>query len=89
MATTTGADTFPHRRVLIPIEQYAHTTKPSLKKHCESLSGDRKKAAEQAREMAKLHHALAQKVGKQQRDAAERTVAGHRHAFCSTKCTHR
>ncbi len=40
MATTTGADTFPHRRVLIPIDQYAHTTKPGLKKHCENLSTD-------------------------------------------------
>ncbi len=64
MATTTGVDTFPHRRVLIPMYQYAYTTKPGLKKHCENLSGDLKKAAEQARQMAKLHHALAQKVGK-------------------------
>lgn len=46
------------------MEQYAHTTKPNLKKHCENLSADLKKAAEQAREMAKLHHQLAQKAGK-------------------------
>ena len=46
------------------MEQYAHQRKPSLKKHCENLSASLKKAAEQAREMAKLHHQLAQKAGK-------------------------
>jgi hypothetical protein len=46
------------------MEQYAHQRKPSLRKHCEDLSASLKKAAEQAREMAKLHHGLAQKAGK-------------------------
>jgi len=46
------------------MEQYAHQRKPSLKKHCENLSASLKKAAEQAREIAKLHHELAQKAGK-------------------------
>jgi hypothetical protein len=46
------------------MEQYAHQRKPSLKKHCENLSASLKKAAEEASEMAKLHHQLAQKAGK-------------------------
>lgn len=46
------------------MEQYTHQRKPRLKKHCEDLSASLKKAAEQAREMAKLHHELAQKAGK-------------------------
>lgn len=46
------------------MDQYAHQKKPSLKNHCENLSASLKKAAEQAREMAKLHHDLAQKAGK-------------------------
>ena len=46
------------------MDQYAHTKKPGWKKHCEDLSASLKKAAEQAREMAKLHHELAQKAGK-------------------------
>lgn len=46
------------------MEQYAHTTKPNLKEHCENLSAGLKKAAEQTREMARLHHELAQKAGK-------------------------
>ncbi len=46
------------------MDQYAHQRKPSLKKHCEDLSANLNKAAGQAREMAKLHHELAQKAGK-------------------------
>jgi hypothetical protein len=46
------------------MEQYAHQRKPSLKKHCEDLSASLKKAADQAREMAKLHHELALTTGK-------------------------
>jgi hypothetical protein len=46
------------------MDQYAHTANPNLQKHCEDLSADLKKAAEQATEMAKLHHELAQKAGK-------------------------
>jgi hypothetical protein len=46
------------------MNQYAHTTKPSLKKHCEDLSASLKKAAEGAKEMAKLHRELAQKAPK-------------------------
>ncbi len=46
------------------MNQYAHTNKPRLKKHCEDLSASLKKAAAQARELAKLHHDLALKLGK-------------------------
>ena len=46
------------------MDQYGHQKKPSLKKHCEDLTASLKKSAEQAREMAKLHHELAQKAGK-------------------------
>lgn len=46
------------------MQQYAHQRKPSLKKHCEDLSASLKKAADQATELAKLHHELAQKAGK-------------------------
>jgi hypothetical protein len=46
------------------MEQYAHQRKPSLKKHCDDLSASLKKAAGQAKEMAKLHHELAKKAGK-------------------------
>jgi hypothetical protein len=46
------------------MNQHAHTRKPNLRKHCENLSATLKKAAEQATEMAKLHHELAQKAGK-------------------------
>ncbi len=46
------------------MDQYAHQRKPSLQKHCENLSASLKKAAEQAAEMAKVHHELAQKAGK-------------------------
>jgi hypothetical protein len=46
------------------MEQYAHQPKPSLKKHCEDLSASLKRAAEQAKEMAKLHHGMAQKAAK-------------------------
>lgn len=46
------------------MDQYAHQRKPNLKKHCENLTASLKKAADQARQMAKLHRELAQKVGK-------------------------
>lgn len=46
------------------MDQHAHQRKPSLRKHCEDLSATLKKAAEQAKEMAKLHRELAQKAGK-------------------------
>ncbi len=46
------------------MDQYAHSNKPRLKKHCEDLSASLKKAAAQARELAKLHHELALKLGK-------------------------
>jgi hypothetical protein len=46
------------------MDQYAHTPKPNLQKHCEDLSANLKKAAGQAREMAKLHRGLAQKAAK-------------------------
>jgi hypothetical protein len=54
------ADMAKHYRM----DQYAHQRKPSLQTHCEDLSASLKKAAEQAREIAKLHHELAQKAGK-------------------------
>jgi hypothetical protein len=41
-----------------------HTEKPRLEKHCEDLSASLKKAAEQAKEMAKLHRELARKAAK-------------------------
>ena len=44
------------------MNQSAHTIKPRLEKHCENLSASLKKAAEQAKEMAKLHHELAKKA---------------------------
>ena len=46
------------------MDQYAHTPKLDLQKHCEDLSADLKKAAAQANEMAKLHRQLAQRAGK-------------------------
>lgn len=46
------------------MDQYAHTNKPRLKKHCQDLSASLRKAAEQAREMAKLHHEIGQRLGK-------------------------
>jgi hypothetical protein len=46
------------------MDQYAHTPKLDLQKHCEDLSAALKKAAEQAKEMAKLHRELAQRAGK-------------------------
>ena len=46
------------------MNQSAHTAKPRLEKHCAELSASLKKAAEQAREMAKLHRELAQKAAK-------------------------
>jgi hypothetical protein len=44
------------------MDQYAHQRKPSLKSHCEELTASLRRAAEQAKEMAKLHHGMAQKA---------------------------
>ncbi len=41
-----------------------HYGRPSLKKHCEDLSASLKRAAEQAREMAKVHRELADNAAK-------------------------
>lgn len=46
------------------MDQYAHTKKPRLKKHCEELSASLKGAAQQAKELAKAHHELAKKAQK-------------------------
>ncbi len=46
------------------MDQYGHSQKPSLKKHCEDLAKSLKASAELARELAQAHHKLAQEAGK-------------------------
>lgn len=46
------------------MDLYAHSQKPTLKKHCEELSAKFTQAAELTRVMAKVHRELAKTAGK-------------------------